>query len=49
MGRKSKADTTNDIGEDIDAVSNTDNGDAPVTMPEVTTAASKDERMMLLY
>lgn len=45
MGRKSKADTTNDIGEDVDAVSNTDNGDAPVTMPEVTTAASKDERI----
>ncbi|ALF60522.1 Si-specific NAD(P)(+) transhydrogenase [Psychrobacter urativorans] len=45
MGRKIKADTTNDIGEDVDAVSNTDNGDAPVTMPEVTTAASKDERI----
>ena len=45
MGRKSKTDTTNDIGEDVDAVSNTDNGDAPVTMPEVTTAASKDERI----
>ena len=46
MGRKSKSDTTNDTGPDMTTeVSNEDSGSVPVTIAEVTTPASKDERI----
>ena len=46
MGRKRKGDTTNDTGSKMTTeVSNKDSGSAPVTLPEVTTPASKDERI----
>nr|WP_259365039.1 Si-specific NAD(P)(+) transhydrogenase [Psychrobacter sp. GP33] len=46
MGRKRKGDTTNDTGSKMTTeVSNKDSGSAPVTLPEVTTPATKDERI----
>ena len=46
MGRKNKGDNTNDTGHDVTTeVSNKNIGNTPVTLPEVTKPASKDERI----
>ena len=47
MGSKRKSDTTNDTGKKTNTeVSNKDSGSAPVTLPEVTTATSKQEQIV---
>nr|WP_227674564.1 Si-specific NAD(P)(+) transhydrogenase [Psychrobacter jeotgali] len=46
MGKKRKDDATNDIGKDLDTeVSNKDSGSAPVTTPENTKKADKQEQI----